>query len=107
MKDDTTLIDAVLKKIPNKYYAVVIASKRARDLNMGLAPLIKTNSTKPTTTALEEIAAGEFTTEMAYKGIKAIKGEVKMIEKQLPTPSKIEDDEELIEEEEESEEDNE
>ena len=58
MKDDTTLINEVLERIPNKYLAVTVASKRAKAINDGtVRPLIKTAATKPTTTALEEIAA--------------------------------------------------
>lgn len=93
MKDDTTLIDEVLKKIPNKYHAVVIAAKRARDLNIGLAPMIKTDAAKPTTIALEEIASGAFTSEMAIKGIKAVKGVVEIRARQLPPLPKIDDEE--------------
>ena len=58
MRDNTALIDEVLKKIPNKYLAVIVASKRARQINEDRAPLLKTGATKPTTMAMEEIALG-------------------------------------------------
>jgi DNA-directed RNA polymerase subunit omega len=58
MKDDVTLINEVLEKIPNKYMAVIVASKRAKELNKGVRPLVKTDAVKPTTVALYEIAAG-------------------------------------------------
>jgi DNA-directed RNA polymerase subunit omega len=58
MKDDVTLINEVLEKIPNKYMAVIVASKRAKDLNRGVKPMVKTDAVKPTTVALYEIAAG-------------------------------------------------
>jgi len=58
MKDDLVLINEVLEKIPNKYKAMAVASKRARELNMGSRPLVDTNASKPTTVALYEIAAG-------------------------------------------------
>jgi DNA-directed RNA polymerase subunit omega len=58
MKDDTTLVNEVLDKIPNKYMAVIVASKRARAINDGIRPLIKTDAKKPTTIAMEEIAEG-------------------------------------------------
>ena len=96
MRDDTILIHEVIKKVPNKYYAVVLSSKRARDLNMGLAPLIRTDSVKPTTISLEEIAAGSYTLEMAMKGLKAVRGVVEVVSKRLP-PVPEADDEEIEE----------
>jgi DNA-directed RNA polymerase omega subunit len=63
MKNDTNLINGVMNRIPNKYLAVIIASKRARVLTDGLTPSVKTGSTKPTTIALEEIASGEVSIE--------------------------------------------
>ncbi len=57
VKNDTTLLNEVLEKIPNKYMAVIAASKRAKALNDGARPLIK-RGVKPTTIAMEEIAAG-------------------------------------------------
>jgi len=60
MKDDLILINQVLDRIPNKYMATVVASKRAKELNMGARPLVSTNAAKPTTVALYEIAAGSI-----------------------------------------------
>ena len=51
MRRNTNLIDEVLKQIPNKYMATIIASKHARAINDGLAASIKTGATKPTTMA--------------------------------------------------------
>lgn len=58
MRDDKSLGSDVFEKIPNKYMAVVVASKRAKALNDGARPLIKMGQAKPTTIAMEEIAAG-------------------------------------------------
>jgi len=58
MKDDLVLINQVLDRIPNKYMATAVASKRAKEINMGIRPLVNTNAVKPTTIALYEIAAG-------------------------------------------------
>lgn len=59
MKDDTTLINEVLEKVPNKYKAVIVASKRAKAINdETVRPLVRASAKKPTTIALEEIAAG-------------------------------------------------
>lgn len=57
MKDDVTLINEVMQRIPNKYMATIVASKRAKALNQGVRPLIRIEA-KPTTIALNEIAAG-------------------------------------------------
>ena len=59
MKDSTALINEVLEKIPNKYMAVIVASKRTREINDGRSALVKTGTSKPSTIALEEIAAGK------------------------------------------------
>jgi DNA-directed RNA polymerase omega subunit len=58
MKNNLALINEVFQKMPNKYMAVAVASKRAKDLNAGFRPLIDTDATKTTTIALSEIAAG-------------------------------------------------
>lgn len=57
-KDNVRLINGVLKKIPNKYAAVIVASKRSRELNQGIKPLIKIDALKPSTVALAELAEG-------------------------------------------------
>ena len=63
MKDDTNLINGIMSRIPNKYLAVIIASKRARAITDGLTPSAKTGATKHTTIALDEIASGEVSIE--------------------------------------------
>ena len=84
MKDDTTLISKVLEKIPNKYLAVIVASKRARTINDEIArPLVKTSAAKPTTIALDEIAAGLITPGPEMPEIEAAEQEER---EQLPSP---------------------
>jgi DNA-directed RNA polymerase omega subunit len=46
--------------IDNKYLAVLIAAKRARKLNQGVLPSLKTNALKETTVALQELVAGKL-----------------------------------------------
>ena len=48
-----------LKKIPNRFQLVLVATYRARMLSQGHAPKIETKN-KPGVTALREIAAGEI-----------------------------------------------
>jgi len=78
MKDDTTLINEVLDRIPNKYMAVIVASKRARAINDETArPLVRTSATKPTTVALEEVAVEAVVPGPASPGIEAAEEEEK------------------------------
>jgi len=58
MKDEITLLNEVMNRIPNKYMAMIVAAKRAKELNQGAKPLVKIDAEKPTTVALSEIAAG-------------------------------------------------
>jgi DNA-directed RNA polymerase omega subunit len=58
MRSDLELINKVLEKMPNKYEAMIVAAKRARELNAGSRPLIQSDAAKPTTMALIEIADG-------------------------------------------------
>ncbi|MEK7398435.1 MAG: DNA-directed RNA polymerase subunit omega [Candidatus Poribacteria bacterium] len=58
MRSDLELINKVLEKMPNKYEAMIVAAKRARELNAGSRPLIPSDAAKPTTMALIEIADG-------------------------------------------------
>lgn len=52
-------VEDCLKKIPNRFHLVVIASKRARQLAMGGAePVVPWENDKPTVVALREIAEG-------------------------------------------------
>jgi DNA-directed RNA polymerase omega subunit len=44
-------------RFPNAYEVVVAAARRARQLNLGLRPLIKTNMYRPVDVALAELAA--------------------------------------------------
>lgn len=44
---------------PNSYEVVVAAARRARQLNLGLRPLVETNMKRPVDIALAELAAGK------------------------------------------------
>lgn len=60
-------IDELMTKVDSKYTLVVAAAKRARMLNEEHPPLVKSNSTKEVSIALEEIAAGKVGYERAGK----------------------------------------
>lgn len=62
-KENTTLVVGdCLKKIPNQYVMTLVAARRAKDLKKGAEPRValKDPKEKFTTTALNEIAAGEI-----------------------------------------------
>jgi DNA-directed RNA polymerase subunit omega len=60
-----------LEHIDSKYRLVIVAAKRAKQLNRGAAPLIQPRSIKPTYQALEEIATGK----LGYE-VEALAGEM-------------------------------
>ena len=45
-------LEKSLEKVPNRYLLVVLAAKRARQLNRGAAPQVETKHKKCTSTAL-------------------------------------------------------
>jgi DNA-directed RNA polymerase subunit omega len=54
----------LLEHVDSKYRLVIVAAKRAKQLNRGAAPLIQPRSMKPTYQALEEIASGKLSYEI-------------------------------------------
>ena len=60
----------LMEHIDSKYRLVIVAAKRAKQLNRGAASLIQPRSQKPTYQALEEVAAGK----LGYE-IEALAGE--------------------------------
>jgi DNA-directed RNA polymerase subunit omega len=52
-------LEKSLDKASNRYLLVVLAAKRARQLNRGATPQIEAKYRKPTSLALEEIAQGK------------------------------------------------
>jgi len=57
-----------LNKVSNRYLLVVLAAKRARQLNRGAASRVDTRYRKPTSTALEEIAAAKVDYRVKEEG---------------------------------------
>lgn len=52
-------IEDCLKRIPNRFFLVHVATKRVRQLNEGASHLIKHSNNEDVVTALREIAAGK------------------------------------------------
>ena len=53
-------IEDLMEHVDSKYRLVIVAAKRAKQLNRGAAPLVQTRSLKPTYQALEEVATGKL-----------------------------------------------
>ena len=64
-------IDKLLKRCPSMYKLVVVAAKRAKELNEGAPKLVQTDLKKVASIALEEI----FQSRVAYKPEEAPGGE--------------------------------
>ncbi len=52
-------LEGALNKVSNRYLLVVLSAKRARQLNRGAPPRVESKHKKPTSNALEEIAASK------------------------------------------------
>lgn len=64
-------IEDLMEHVDSKYRLVIVAAKRAKQLNRGAAPLTQPRSVKPSYQALEEIATGK----LGYE-VEAIPGEM-------------------------------
>lgn len=63
-------IDVLLKKVHCKYTLAVFAAKRAREIMNGESALVESQSHKPVTLALEEIAQSKIVYRRVKDGIK-------------------------------------
>ncbi|OGK95107.1 MAG: DNA-directed RNA polymerase subunit omega [Candidatus Rokubacteria bacterium RIFCSPLOWO2_02_FULL_73_56] len=57
-----------LDKVSNRYLLVVLSAKRARQINRGAPARVETRHKKPTSTALEEIAAAKVEYRVKEEG---------------------------------------
>jgi DNA-directed RNA polymerase subunit omega len=57
-------IEDLMEHVDSKYRLVIVAAKRAKQLNRGAAPLVQPRSVKPTYQAMEEIASGKLGFEL-------------------------------------------
>ena len=61
-------LEKSLDNVSNRYMLVVLAAKRARQLNRGAVPRVETKHKKPTSSALEEIAAAKVEYRVKEEG---------------------------------------
>ena len=52
-------LESAVNKVSNRYLLVVLSAKRARQINRGAAARVESRHKKPTSVALEEIAAAK------------------------------------------------
>lgn len=57
--EDQIPLNEMPTDFPNSYEVVVAAARRARQLNLGLRPLVKTEMYRPVDIALAEMVAGK------------------------------------------------
>ncbi len=63
-------LDELMKHVDSKYTLVVAAAKRAREITEGMPKFIESDSYKPVSVALEEIAQNLIHYERTKTGIK-------------------------------------
>ncbi len=61
-------LEKALNKVSNRYLLVVLAAKRARQINRGAPPRVDTRQKKPTSVALEEVAAAKVEYRVKEEG---------------------------------------
>ena len=57
-------VEDCLNNVDNRFNLVLLAAKRARQIEGGVEPLVDANGDKPTVIALREIAEGLITNEI-------------------------------------------
>ncbi len=57
-------IEDIMEHVDSKYRLVIVAAKRAKQLNRGATALVQGRNIKPTYQALEEVAAGKLAYEV-------------------------------------------
>ncbi|CDF57883.1 DNA-directed RNA polymerase subunit omega [Thermobrachium celere] len=74
MTNNTNMINpsivSLLQRVSDRYSLVVVTAKRARQLIDKAEPLVKVNSNKPVTVAINEINQGKIKYESLKSGIK-------------------------------------
>lgn len=53
-------LDQLMEKVDAKYSLVIIAARRAREIQAGTPKMVESVSNKPVTVALEELDAGKL-----------------------------------------------
>lgn len=84
-------VEDCLQKLDNRFQLVLVATKRARQLTLGQAPLVDDDGDKPTVIALREIAAGLVTEDLLKEPAEPTPQE--LLEASFSTPGSAAQDE--------------
>lgn len=57
---DLALIETCLKNTDSRYRAVIVAARRAKQLQKGALPIVQARSPKPIATAVQEVSEGKI-----------------------------------------------
>lgn len=87
-------VEDCLEKVDNRFQLVLVATKRARQLTLGTAPLVEDDGDKPTVIALREIAAGLVTEELLDEPAEPTPQE--LLEASFSTPESAGEGEEAV-----------
>jgi DNA-directed RNA polymerase subunit omega len=68
-------VEDCLDKVENRFYLVLIAARRARQLALGAEPLVPWENDKPTVVALREFAEGKLDPQTVAKEPAAARSE--------------------------------
>lgn len=81
-------VEDCLANVDNRFHLVLVASKRARQITRGKAPLVPWENDKPTVVALREIAEGLITPQSLERDERAeqIEQEQQALQAQVPPP---------------------
>jgi len=60
-------VEDCLDKVENRFYLVLVAARRARQLALGTEPLVPWENDKPTVVALRELAEGKLNPQVVTK----------------------------------------
>jgi DNA-directed RNA polymerase subunit omega len=61
-------LESAVNKVSNRYLLVVLSAKRARQINRGAPARVESRQKKPTSVALEEIAAAKVEYRVKEEG---------------------------------------
>ena len=60
-------VEDCIERVNNRFELVLLATKRARQIARGAAPMVEEEKDKPTVLALREIAAGKYGAEILHE----------------------------------------
>ena len=78
-------VEDCIEKVTNRFELVLMATKRARQITRGAAPLVEVENDKSTVIALREIAEGKIDASILDESAEDLLGEAGAEESETPT----------------------